>query len=131
MRKPDDRVEELRDNAHLLRAWKRWHREQLEQVLAGEHGAAVARIIKFLAHMGPQSASALVALVREFDWSQMDADVKFVVMHEINSTITKLREQRGLPPIDDALPHERATAFLIIRQLLDARGDTRRSGSGN
>jgi hypothetical protein len=121
---------ELRDNAHLLRAWKHWHHEQLEQALAGKHGVAVARIVKFLEHMGPQSAPALIALVREFDWSQMDADVKFVVMHEINGTITKLREQRGLPPIDDALPHERSTAFLVIRTLLNARGNARRGDPG-
>ena len=28
------RDQELADNAHLLRAWKRWHREQLDEVLA-------------------------------------------------------------------------------------------------
>jgi hypothetical protein len=106
---------ELADNAHLLRAWRQWHREQLEQALAGPHGAAVAQVIEFLEDMGPQSATALIALLHEHDWRRMDADVRFVVLHEINTAIIKLREQSGLPPFDDALPNERDTGFLIVR----------------
>jgi hypothetical protein len=110
-------------------AWKQWHREQLEQVLAGPHGAAVAQVIEFLKGMEPQSAPALIALLREHAWQQMDADVRFVVLHEINTAIIKLREQSGLPPFDDALPHKRDTGFLIVRQLLgDGKSSPERSG---
>jgi hypothetical protein len=122
--------EELADNARLLRAWKKWHREQLEEVLTGPHGAAVAQVIGFLDGMGLQSAPTLIALLREHDWQQIDHDVRYVLLHEINAAITKLRERSGLTPIDDALPHERNTSFLIIRELLGAQGNARRSGSG-
>ena len=76
--------QKLADDARLLRAWRKWHREQLD-VLAGPHGAAVARVIDFLKRMGPQSAPALIALVREFDWDQMDAGVRLVILHEVNT----------------------------------------------
>jgi len=117
MRK-SEKEKELRDNAHLLRAWRRWHHEQLGEVLAGPHGTAVAKVMAFLKRTNPQSAPALIALLREHDWSQMDADVRFVVLHEINEAITRLRERAGLAPIDDALPGERMTAFLLIKEHL-------------
>ena len=103
-----------------MRAWKRWHAEQLAEVFGGPHGAAVTKVIGFLKHMAPGSAPALIELLHEFDWQQMDADVRFAVLHEVDSAICKLRERSGLPPIDDSLPHERPNAFLIIRRLLDA-----------
>ena len=86
--------------------------------LNGPHGPAVAQVMATLKRLTPGSASALIALLREHDWSQMDAGVRFVVLHEINETVTCLREKSGLPPIDDALPGERDTGFLIIRALL-------------
>jgi hypothetical protein len=113
--------QELADNAHLLRAWKRWHHEQLEETLNGPHGPAVAQVMAFLRHMKPDSAPALIALLREFDWSQMDADVRAVVLFEINQAITRLRERAGLVPIDDALPDQRLNAFLLIKEHLFPR----------
>jgi hypothetical protein len=60
----------------------------------------------------------LIALLHEHDWQRIDHNVRYVLLHEINSKITALRERSGLPPIDDALPGERDTGFLIIRALL-------------
>jgi hypothetical protein len=74
--------------------------------------------VAFLKHMQPGSASALIALLRDFDWSEMDAGVRLVVLHEINEAITRLRERAGLAPIDDALPGQRLNAFLRIREHL-------------
>jgi hypothetical protein len=108
-------------NARLLRAWRQWHRQQLDAVLAGPHGAAVARILKFLEGMRPQSTPALIALLHEFDWHRMDAQVSLVVLHEINAVIVKLRERYGMLPIDAALPHERPTGFLVLRELFRAQ----------
>jgi hypothetical protein len=122
-RRRNARDQELADNACLLRAWRRWHAEQLEQVLAGPHGAAVARILKFLEGMRPQSTPALIALLHEFDWHRMDAPVRLVVLHEINEVIVKLRERFGMLPIDAAPPHDRSISFLLIRELFrTARG---------
>ena len=110
--------QKLADDARLLRAWRQWHREQLDEVLAGPHGAAVALVVGFLDGMGPQSAPALIALLDQHDWGQIDHNVRYVLLHQINQTVTRVRERAGLPPIDDALPGERDTGFLIIRTLL-------------
>jgi hypothetical protein len=118
MRRKTAPEQKLADDARLLRAWRQWHREQLEEVLAGPHGTEVARIMTFLKGMEPQSAPALIALMHEFDWSQMDADVRFVILHETNEAITRLRERSGLAPIDDALPGQRENAFRLIKEHL-------------
>jgi hypothetical protein len=99
--------------------------------LPARKGAAVALVVGFLDGMGPQSAPALIALLDQHDWGRIDHNVRYVLLHEINTKITALRERSGLPPIDDALPHERDTGFLIIRKLLGAhQGNAHRSGSG-
>jgi hypothetical protein len=109
-------------NARIMRRHDAWHKQQLDEVLAGPHGAAVARVMKFLnENMHPQSAPALIALLHEHDWGQMDADVRFVVLHEINSAITRLRERENKLPFDDPLPPHAHTAFLIARTLLASR----------
>jgi hypothetical protein len=118
MKRKTAKEQELADNAHLLRAWRQWHREQLEEVLAGPHGAAVALVFGFLDGMGPQSTPALIALLDQHDWSQIDHNVRYVLLHETNQAITRLRERAGLAPIDDALPDQRPNAFLLIKDLL-------------
>jgi hypothetical protein len=110
--------QKLADDARLLRAWRRWHHEQLDETLNGPHGTAVAQVVAFLKRMQPGSASALIALLRDFDWSEMDANVRLVVLHEINQAITRLRERAGLAPIDDPLPGQRLNAFLLIKEHL-------------
>ena len=82
----------------------------------------------FLKHMDSQSASALVVLAREFDWDQMDADVRLVILHEINTAIVKLRERAGLEPIDDPLPGPHANAFLRIKEHLFPRKAEKHAG---
>jgi hypothetical protein len=118
MKRKTAKEQEPADNAHLLRAWKRWHADQLEETLNGPHGTAVAQVMATLEHMTPDSAPALISLMRDFDWSQMSADVRLVVLHEINQAITRLRERAGLAPIDDPLPGQRLSAFLMIKEHL-------------
>jgi hypothetical protein len=121
MKRKTAKEQELADNAHLLRAWRNWHHEQLKQTRAGPHGTAVAQVMATLKHMTPDSAPALISLMRDFDWSQMSADVRLVVLHEINQAITRLRERAGLAPIDDPLPGQRLNAFLLIKEHLFPR----------
>jgi hypothetical protein len=109
---------ELHDNARLLRAWRQWHREQLEAALGGPHGVAIAKVIDFLKRMDPHSAPALIALLHAHDWDQVAHDVRYVLLHEINSAIARFRERSGLPPIDDPLPGQRANAFLLVKDHL-------------
>ena len=54
---------ELADNARLLRAWKKFHREQREAVLAGPHGAVLSELFRMFAniqHVTPAQRRELV-----------------------------------------------------------------------
>ena len=46
---------ELADNAYLLRAWKKFHREELEEALAGLDRDVMTRL---MANLNSRSASA-------------------------------------------------------------------------
>jgi hypothetical protein len=59
--KPDKQQQKLADDARLLRAWRRWHRKQLEEALAGMHRDRQPR--------GPWQAQHVVRL---FDPRTMD-----------------------------------------------------------
>lgn len=54
------------DDARLIRAWRKWHREQLEEALAGMHSAVMARLMAELEDL--RSAHKLVDFVAMQDW---------------------------------------------------------------
>jgi len=113
------REKELSDNGALLRQWKKWHRELLEQALAGPHGDVVKEIVDFMGNrLELGSAPALLKLIRAYDWNAIDINVLLELLHWINLAVAKLRERNGLPPFDDALPGERLTLFQIAKELL-------------
>ena len=68
-RPPRDQQKELADQARLMRAWKAWHAEQLDEALAGLHGAMVAELMTLLDRHELNSAAALLACVQRMDWS--------------------------------------------------------------
>ena len=111
--------QELHASSARLRAWHHWHREQLADALCGPHREKLHELVTFLKNgMSLQSAPKLVALIRSQDWRGVDADTRFVALHEINCAIMRVRAQAGLPAFDDALPHQPLNGFLIIRALL-------------
>jgi hypothetical protein len=117
-RLPHDEEKELADQARLLRAWKQWHREQLDDALAGAHGATIAELITLLDRLELNSAAVLVACVQRTDWSAISADVRFTLLHQINQTIMRLRERNGMPAIDDPLPGQPDSVFRRIKHIL-------------
>jgi hypothetical protein len=118
VRRKSEKDQKLADDARLLRAWRKWHREQLEQVLAGPHAVIAVQVVEFLKKMSPASASALLELMRSQCWASVDADTRFVLLHEINDAITRMRERNAMPPIDDPLPHARMSVFQTIKHIL-------------
>jgi hypothetical protein len=109
---------ELQDNAYLLRVWKKFHHEELEEALAGPHGAMVERLMFILSTLSQDSAPLLLAYVPGVDWSSVSHDIRLTVLHEINNHITRMRERHGLPPIDDPLPGQPDNVFKIVRSIL-------------
>jgi hypothetical protein len=113
-----DQQKELADHARLLRAWKAWHREQLDEALAGPHGALVSELMTLLDRLELSSAAALLDFVRRRAWSSVSWDTRLTVLHEINNRITRMRECHGLPPFDDPLPGQPDNVFRIVRAIL-------------
>jgi hypothetical protein len=107
----------LAERDDLLHLWKQWRRERLEALLTGPHAAAARGLVDFLQTMTLDDDARLVEFVRAAGWAHVGADTKFEVLALINITITALRERAKLPPINDALPDEEPTAFLIIREM--------------
>src|ERR1700719_2202648 len=119
-RHKSEKDQELDDRGHLLRAWRQWHREELEGRLQGPPGHLLRELLQFLRNMSLKSAPQLIKRIRTQDWRQIDAATKLIILHEINSAVTRLRERNGLPCFDDDLRAESRTAFLLVRELLHA-----------
>jgi hypothetical protein len=108
----------LAERDDLLHLWKQWRRERLEALLAGPYAAAARELVAFLQAMVLDDDDArLVEFVRAAGWERVDADTKFEVLALINITICTLRERAKLSPINDSLPGEEPTAFLILREM--------------
>jgi hypothetical protein len=124
--KPNKQQQKLADDARLLRAWKRWHCEQLEEALAGMHRDVLGRLITQLKQL--RSARELIKFIEAQDWNTIDYNTRLIALHEINNAITKFRELNGLPPIDDPLPGAHANAFLRIKEYLFPRKAEKHAG---
>jgi hypothetical protein len=108
----------LADTARMMRAWRRWHREQLAEVLQGPHGPMIERLIFILKELSLQSAPLLLAYIRGVDWSTVDADIKFVCLHEINTAIAAMRERHGMDSFNDPLPGQPENVSRLIKAHL-------------
>jgi hypothetical protein len=95
---------ELRDNARLLRAWKKFHREEREAVLSGSHGAVLSELFRMFKNLQHVRPAQLIGYAQSIDWSAIDYNTKLTVVHELNNAITAYRTKHGLEPIDDNLP---------------------------
>ena len=106
----------LANDARLLRAWRKWHAEQLEDALAGVHAAVFERLMTQLKDL--RSARELVDFIAAQDWTVVDYDTRLIALHQINNAISALRERSGLTPFDDPLAGQPENAFRIIKTLM-------------
>ena len=116
MKQRSKKDQELTNRNRLARAWRAWHREQLNQALAGVHRDVFERLMAQLKDL--RSARQLIDAIAQEDWSAVDADTRLVILHEINNAITRAREKLGLAPIDDPLLPGKLNAFQIIRSII-------------
>jgi hypothetical protein len=106
------------DRERLMKAWCQWQQRQLDDVLVGPYGAQIAALLAFLKELSLDREAELVEFIRTDTWRSANADVRFLVMRLIGSTLAKLREEAGLAPFDDPLLGEPRNVFLQIRELL-------------
>jgi hypothetical protein len=107
----------LAERDDLFHLWKLHRQERLDALLAGPHGAAARELVAFLQTMALDDGNRLVEFVRAAGWARVDADTKLEILALINTAICAMRERAKLPPIDDALPGEAPTTFIIIREM--------------
>jgi len=109
----------LADRAHLLRAWRRWHVEQLEEALVDVHADVMSRLMAQLEEL--RSVRELVDFISAQDWNAVDADTRAIALHEINKAIIKVRERMNeKEPINDPLPGQPENALRIIETILSS-----------
>src|SRR6516162_7197304 len=112
------RDKKLADDARLLKWWRAWHREEKAAALAGPHARTLAELFRMFSAIECTTPAQLVGFINAIDWSGIDHQTRLVVLHELNTAITKFREKRGLPPLDDSLGNAPPNAFQIIRKIL-------------
>jgi hypothetical protein len=112
------REQKIADDAYLLRDWRRWHREQLDEALVGPHGNMLQSLMVLLKNLNLQSGKELISFIRAQDWHVVDAQTKLVILHTINTAITKLRTGNSMSPFDDGLPGGRSNVFQAIRLIV-------------
>jgi hypothetical protein len=110
--------EQLEENAYQLRQWRAWHREELNKLLTGPHGAAVQALLEQL-NKKLTNGRELIALVRSGPWREADANTRAEILHLLDQMIIRQRERNGLPAFDDPLPDDaNPNAFLVLRAWL-------------
>jgi len=119
MKRRTAKEQELADNARLLRAWKKFHRDERDAVLAGPHARTLAELFRMFANIECVQPAQLIGFIGAIDWAAIDFETRLTVLHEVNAAITKYREKRGLNPIDDPLPGAPPNAFQVIRKILN------------
>src|SRR6516165_4101905 len=117
-RPKSERDKKLTDDARLVRAWKKFHRDECETVLAGPRGAVLSELFRMFRNLQHIRPSQLIGFVDSIDWASIDYATRLTVLHELNTAVTKVREKRGLEPIDDPLPRQPDSPFRIIKATL-------------
>jgi hypothetical protein len=110
--------QKLADDARLLRAWKKFHREEREAALAGPYAATLGELFRMFANLNCVRPAQLIGFIGAIDWAAIDYQTRLTVLHEVNSAITAYREKRGVEPLDDNLPGEPDTPFRAIKAIL-------------
>jgi hypothetical protein len=116
--KRDAAEKKLADDAKLLRLWRKHHRDELNLVLAGPHGAVLGELFRMFKNLQHVQPAQLIGFTRSIDWSSIAYDIRLAVVHELNTAIIALREKHGLAPIEDNLPDEPDTPFHVIRAIM-------------
>jgi hypothetical protein len=93
--KVSDQQKKTEDDARLVRLWRAYHKERQDEALTGAHGAIVSEVIGL---METSSPGTLISTTRRHDWSAVNSDTRFTILHEINEAIVRMREAHGRRP---------------------------------
>jgi len=105
------------DKNKQLQLFKKWKREIREGMSRGIYGTEIITLLKLL-RKTPDS-TVLVQFVQKSKWL-LDADIetKYSILGYIGDAMIRWNIRHGLPPMNDSLPDEPDTPFIVIRKLL-------------
>jgi hypothetical protein len=118
----------LADRDLLHDGWRKWHQEQMDELLRGEHAAPAQELATFLERMTMEDGDALLALIEQQQWHCADEDTCYHVLRMVSHTIVYLRGLAGLDPFDDPLPFDdnaEPSLFMLIREVVNDRAGAR------
>ena len=113
-----ERERERAGDGKMFRTWKKFHRDEKAAVLAGPYARTLSELFRMFANIECVQPAQLIGFIDAIDWGSIDFDTRLTVLHEVNAAVTRYREKRGLPPIDDPLPGAPDNAFQVIRKIL-------------
>ncbi len=99
----------------LYDLWQRDFRDRRKQLMQHAGGP---ELLAFIEKMSLYDADRLIALVEASPLRSAEPAVRGTALSVINGGIIYLRESAGLAPIDDPLPDEEPSAFIILRKML-------------
>src|SRR5262249_37737722 len=114
----DKQPKKLADDARLLKAWKKFHYDEREAVLAGPYASTLSQLFRMFANIECVKPAQFISFIGAINWAAIDYQTRLTVLHEVNTAITKFREKRGLDPIDDPRESTPRNAFQIIRKII-------------
>jgi hypothetical protein len=107
------------EQQQLLRRFNKAMTARRLDLLKGEHGAQVKGLLQLLDSLTEGSAPALMSYLAKCQWFvNADYGTRHDILSVIDAEIMRFRVREGLPPFDDGLPGEPATAFCVIRHHL-------------
>ena len=113
-----ERERERAGDGKMFRTWKKFHRDEKAAVLAGPYARTLSELFRMFANIECVQPAQLIGFIDAIDWGSIDFDTRLTVLHEVNAAVTRYREKRGLPPIDDPLPGAPDNVFRAIRKIL-------------
>jgi hypothetical protein len=111
---------EQRDNTAQFQRYKRAVQAESVALLNSEHGDNYSILLAVLRRMTAQSSRELVEYIKGAQWiKRCSTDQKFTVLSIIDMAIIRTRIRDGRAPMDDPLPDQPDSPFIIIRRIIN------------
>jgi hypothetical protein len=112
----------LEERTTVLRNYRQSKRAQLLMLYNDPwHGEHLRKFVATLQHFGPEHGDRFIEYVEDAcrKWLRnASIHIRFAALEACDERCMKIREQLGLAPIDDPLPDEPDSVFLICKKAI-------------
>jgi hypothetical protein len=115
---PTAREKKQQDAAAQLKLYRAW-RSNIKKAVAAAHGSNFAALLRLIRGLEWRDADKVVDFVEGAHWLlEADEDTRLETLKFIDASFIRARIRDGRSPIDDGLPGEPDTPFVMIRWML-------------